>query len=101
MLADALSAEAPAAYKRKQKGIGASMGLAMAIASEAELDHHQVTSQMPTAADGSEVAFALYAACCKRYGPKLIDLLAEYAVRQQGEAKSRQSGSEATQDAAS
>ena len=100
-LADALSAEAPAAYKRKQKGIGASVGLAMALASRADMDLHQVTSRMPTAADGSEVAFAIYAARCKRYGPKLIDLMAEYALRQQGEAKARQSDSEATQDAAS
>ena len=77
------------------------VGLAMALASGAELDLHQVISQMPTAPNGSKVAFALYAARCKRYGPKLIDLLAEYTTRQQGEAKSRQSGSEATQDAAS
>jgi hypothetical protein len=75
--------------------------LAMALASGAELDLHQVTSRMPTATDGYKVAFAIYAARCKRYGPKLIDLLAEYALRQQGEAKGRQSGSEATQDAAS
>ena len=54
---------------------------------------------MPTAADGSEVAFALFASCCKRYGPKLIDLLAEYTVKQREEARSRQSGSEATPDA--
>ena len=100
-MADALTAEAPAAYMRKQKGIGSSVGLAMALASGAELDLHQVTSQMPTAADGSEVAFAIYAARCKRYGLKLIDLLTKYAARQQGEAKSRQSGSEATQDATS
>jgi hypothetical protein len=100
-LAEALSAEAPAAYKRKQKGIGASVGLAMALAAGAELDLPQITSRMPTTADGSEVAFATYSARCKRYGPKLIDLLAEYALRQQGEAKVRQSGSEATQGAAS
>ena len=56
---------------------------------------------MLTTADGSEIAFATYAARCKHYGPKLIDLLAEYALRQQGEAKARQSGSEATQGAAS
>ena len=96
-LAEALSAEAPAAYKRKQKGIGASVGLAMAMAAGAELDLPQITSRMPTAADGSEVAFAAYSARCRRYGPKLIDLLSEYALRQQGEAKARQSGSEATQ----
>src|SRR3954471_8483180 len=84
LLADALSAEAPATYKRKQKGIGASMGLAMAMESGAELDLHQVTSQMPTAPDGSAVAFALSAARCKCYGPKMIDLLAEYTMRQQG-----------------
>ena len=96
-LAEALSAEAPAAYKRKQKGIGASVGLAMALAAGAELDLPQITSRMPTAADGSEVAFAAYSARCRRYGPKLIDLLSEYALRQQGEAKARQSGSEATQ----
>ena len=100
-LVDAMLAEAPAAYKRKQKGIGASVGLAMALAAGAELDLPQVTSRMPTTADGSEVAFATYSARCKRYGPKLIDLLAEYALRQQGEAKARQSGSEATQGAAS
>ena len=96
-LAEALSAEAPAAYKRKQKGIGASVGLAMAMAAGAELDLPQITSRMPTAADGSEVAFAAYSARCRRYGPKLIDLLSEYALRQQGEAKTRQSSSEATQ----
>src|SRR3954468_22065938 len=60
-LAEALSAEAPAAYKRKQKGIGASVGLPMALAAGAELDLHQVTSRMPTTTDGSEVAFATYA----------------------------------------
>src|SRR3954468_13215205 len=86
-MAEALSAEAPAAYKRKQKGIGASVGLAMALAAGAKLELHQVTSRMPTTADGSEVAFATYDARCKRYGPKLIDLLAEYALRQLGEAK--------------
>src|SRR4051812_19082064 len=32
LLADALSADAPAAYKRKKKGIGVSVGLAMALA---------------------------------------------------------------------
>ena len=100
-LAEALSAKASAAYKRKQKGIGASVGLAMALAARAELDLPQITSRMPTTADGSEVAFDAYSARCKRYGPKLIDLLAEYALRQQGEAKARQSGSEATQGAAS
>ena len=100
-LAEALSAEAPAAYKRKQKGIGASVGLAMALAAGAELDLPQITSRMPTTADGSEVAFAAYSARCKRYGPKMIDRLAEYVLRQEGEAKARQSGSEATQGAAS
>src|SRR4051812_42699574 len=98
-LADALSEDAPAAYKHKQKGIGASMGLAMAMAYGVELDLHQVTSQMPTAPDGSEVAFALFASRCKRYGPKLIDLLADYLARQQGEVRGRQSGSKATPDA--
>ena len=72
----------------------------MAMAFGAELDLHQVTSQMLTAPDGSEVAFALYASCCKRYGPKLIDFLAEYAAKQQEEVKSRHSDSKATQDAA-
>ena len=100
-LAEALSAEAPAAYKRKKKGIDASVGLAMALAAGAELDLPQITSRMPTTADGSEVAFAAYSARCKRYGPKLIDLLSKYALRQQGGAKARQSGSEATQGAAS
>ena len=100
-LAEALSAEPPTAYKCKQKGIGASVGLAMALAAGAELDLPQITSRMPTTADGSEVAFAAYSARCKRYGPKLIDLLSEYALRQQGGAKARQSGSEATQGAAS
>src|SRR4051812_32823042 len=73
-LAEALSAEAHAAYKRKQKGIGASVGLAMDLAAGAELDLPRVTSRMPTTTDGSEVAFATYTARCKRYGPKLIDL---------------------------
>src|SRR3954464_1682819 len=86
-LADAVSAEAPAAYKRKQKGIDASVGLAMALAAGAELDLHQATSRMPMTTDGSEVAFATYAARCKRYGPKLIDLLAVYALRQQGKPR--------------
>ena len=95
-VAEALSGEAPAAYKRKQKGIGASVGLAMAMAAGAELDLPQITSRMPTATDRSEVAFAAYSTRCRRYGPKLIDLLSEYALRQQGEAKARQSGSEAT-----
>ena len=54
---------------------------------------------MLTAPDGSEVAFALYVARCKRYEPKLIDLLPEYAAKQQEEVKGRRSGSEATQDA--
>ena len=86
-LAEALSAEAPAAYKRKQKGIGASVGLVMALTAGAELDLPQITSQMSMTADGSEVAFATYSARCKRYGPRLIDLLAEYALRQQGKPR--------------
>src|SRR4051812_24785371 len=86
-LAEALSAKAPTAYKRKQKGIDASVGLAMALAAGAELDLPQITSRMPTTADGSEVAFATYSARCKRCGPKLIDLLAEYALRQQGKLR--------------
>jgi len=53
-LADALSEDSPVAYERKKKGIGTSMGLAMAMASEAELDLPHVTSQMPTAPDGSK-----------------------------------------------
>src|SRR3954469_23099514 len=86
-LAEALSAEAPSAYKRKQKGIGASVGLAMALEARAKLDLPQVTSRMPTTADGSEVAFTTYSARCKRYGPKMIDPLAEYALRQQGKPR--------------
>src|SRR3954466_6832249 len=81
-LAEALSVEAPAAYKRKQKGIGASVGLAMALAAGAELDLPQITSRMPTAGDGSEGVFAPYSSCFKRYGPDLTHLLAEYALRQ-------------------
>lgn len=86
-LADALSEDAPAAYKRKQKGIDSSMGLAMAMASGVELDLQHIISQMPTTADGSEVAFALFASRCKRYMSKLIDLLAEYAAKQQEETR--------------
>jgi hypothetical protein len=98
-LAVALSEDSPAAYKRKKKGIGTSMGLAMAMASEEELDLPHVTSQMPTAPDGSEVAFDLFASRSKRYGPNLIDLLANYGAKQQGEDKSRHSGSKASPDA--
>ena len=71
------------------------MGLAMAMASGAELDLAQVTSQMPTMADGSEVSFATFASHCKHFYPNLIDLLADYSAKQQREAKSRHFGSKA------
>ena len=71
-LPDALSADAPTAYKLKKKGIDASMGLAMAMASGVELDLHQVTSQMPTAPDGSEVAFVSWYCRRVRHGWVLI-----------------------------
>lgn len=57
-LADALSEDATVA----------SVGMAMAMASGAELDLPHVTSRMAAAPDGSEVVFAPFASRCKRYG---------------------------------
>ena len=78
-LVESLTGGIPADFRKSQRAVGASMGLAMVQAHGVEVDPAAVSKARPIGADGQQVVFAPFANICGKYGPQLINTDAKYS----------------------